>query len=401
MAETTCIGKIGMPKAKGYLPPLSRPSAAAYIWLSYSIFFFFEPIFRHSLRYWLENLAIFAFFLVMYVALDVIEVRKVKLGILGAFVVLGMVTFPFNPGASTFFLYGACMLPFLLESVSWVVTLLMLDFVLLVGEGMLLKYNFFTYAIAAFFLLFGGLSNVWMARQKWLNNKLALAQEEIIQLAAVAERERIARDLHDVLGHTLSVIVLKAELAGRLMERDPKRAAAEIADVESTARTALAEVRETIGGYRAKGLAAELAAAKRTLDAAGVMLACDAAPNAETGLRATEETVLSLVVREAVTNIVRHAEATECLMRLERTADGYHALRIEDNGRHPVTREGNGLRGMRERVLALGGRFSLKSSNGTRLLIELPVAPEPASTEAARRQNAGAVNGLMAAAQRT
>jgi two-component system sensor histidine kinase DesK len=293
------------------------------------------------------------------------------------------------------------MLPFLLESVSWVVTLLMLDFVLLVGEGMLLKYNFFTYAIAAFFLLFGGLSNVWMARQKWLNNKLALAQEEIIQLAAVAERERIARDLHDVLGHTLSVIVLKAELAGRLMERDPKRAAAEIADVESTARTALAEVRETIGGYRAKGLAAELAAAKRTLDAAGVMLTCDAAPNAETGLRATEETVLSLVVREAVTNIVRHAEATECLMRLERTADGYHALRIEDNGRHPVTREGNGLRGMRERVLALGGRFSLKSSNGTRLLIELPVAPEPASTEAARRQNAGAVNGLMAAAQRT
>jgi len=399
MSQPTYIGKIGMPKAKGYLPPISRPSGAAYIWLSYSIFFFFEPLFRHSLRYWLQNLAIFAFFLVMYVALDVVEVRQVKLGILAAFVVLGMLTFPFNAGASTFFLYGGCMLPFLVESVPWVVGLIVFDFVLLVGEGALLQENFFNYAIAAFFLLFGGLSNVWMARQKWLNSKLALAQEEIIQLAAVAERERIARDLHDVLGHTLSVIVLKAELAGRLMERDPKRAAAEIADVESTARTALAEVRETIGGYRAKGLAAELAAARRTLDAAGVALNCEAAPNAESGLHATEETVLALVVREAVTNIVRHAQATECRMRLELTADGYHALRIEDNGKNIVTREGNGLRGMRERVLALGGRFSLKSADGTRLLIELPVIAEPAAAEATGRQNREALNGLMAAAQ--
>jgi len=381
--------------------PLSRPSPAAYIWLSYSIFFFFEPIFRHSLRYWLQNLGIYAFFLVMYFALDVVEVPGVKLGILAPFVVLGVVTFPFNPGASTFLLYGACMLPFLVESVPWVVSLVMLDFALLVGEGWLLKYNFFTYGIAAFFLVFGGLSNMWMSRQKWLNNKLALAQEQIIQLAAVAERERIARDLHDVLGHTLSVIVLKAELAGRLMERDPKRAAAEIADVESTARTALAEVRETIGGYRAKGLAAELAAAKRTLDAAGVALTCETAPNAQAALHATEETVLSLVVREAVTNIVRHAEATECRMRLEVTADGYHALRVEDNGRNPVTREGNGLRGMRERVLALGGRFSVKSSEGTRLLIELPIAPEPAVAEAAGRLDAGAVTGLLPAAQRS
>jgi len=381
--------------------PLSRPSPSAYIWLSYSIFFFFEPLFRHSLRYWLQNLGIYVVFLAMYVALDVIEVPKVKLGILAAFVVLGLVTFPFNPGASTFFLYGACMLPFVLESVPWVVSLVMLDFVLLVGEGMWMKYNFFTYAIAAFFLIFGGLSNMWMARQKWLNNKLALAQEQIIQLASVAERERIARDLHDVLGRTLSVIVLKAELAGRLIERDPKRAAAEIADVESTARTALAEVRETIGGYRAKGLAAELAAAKRTLDVAGVTLTCEAAPNAETGLRATEETVLSLVVREAVTNIVRHAEATECRIWLEVTANGYHALHVEDNGKNAVTREGNGLRGMRERVLALGGRFSVKSAAGTRLLIELPVAPEPAVADAPGRLDTGAVSGLMAAAQRS
>jgi two-component system sensor histidine kinase DesK len=259
-----------------------------------------------------------------------------------------------------------------------VATLVLLDFALLVGEGMLLKKEVLDFAISAFFLLVGAVSNTWIARQKWMNNKLAMAQEEIEKLAAVAERERIARDLHDVLGHTLSVIVLKAELAGRLLERDPARAAAEIADVESTARTALAEVREAIGGYRAKGLAAELAAAKRTLDAAGVALTYETdEAAAERALDATEETVLSLAVREAVTNIVRHAEATECRMRLATTGDGFHALLVEDNGRHAVTREGNGLRGMRERVQALGGRFSLKSGlvqrQGTSLLVELPI----------------------------
>ena len=357
-----------------FLPPLSRPSPSIYIWLAYSIFFFFEPIFRRNLRYWLQNLAIYAFFLFLYVCLDVIEVASINLAILGTFVILGMVTLPFNAGGSTFFLYASSILPFVLPNGRLVAMLITLDFVLLVGEGYLIGNNALNYVIPAFFLVVGGVSNMWMARQKFMNTKLAMAQEEIQQLAAVAERERIARDLHDVLGHTLSVIVLKAELAGRLMERDPERAAREIADVESTARTALAEVRETIGGYRTRGLAAELAAAKRTLEAAGVELACEAVTDAESNLRATEETVLSLAIREAVTNIVRHAQATKCLMRFEQTSDGFHALLVEDDGVHSVRHEGNGLRGMRERVQALGGRFSIQSEHGTRLLIELPIA---------------------------
>lgn len=385
MATTGSIGIGNKPRKMWHIGgvPLSRPAPSAYIWLSYSVFFFFEPFFRHSRRYWIECLAIYALFLVMYVCLDVIEVQAVKLGILGGFVVLGLATFPSNAGASTFFLYTACMLPFLLPSSQMPLLLVLIgaDFLLVVGEGVLFKHEFLNYAVPAFFLLFGGISNTWIARQKWMNSKLEMAHEEIEQLAAVAERERIARDLHDVLGHTLSVIVLKAELAGRLMERDPKRAAAEIADVESTARTALAEVREAIGGYRTKGLAAELAMARRTLDAAGVALTYEADELvSKSSLPATEETVLSLAVREAVTNIVRHAEATHCRMRLATTEDGFHALLVEDNGCHAVTQEGNGLRGMRERVQALGGRFSLKSGlmqgQGTALLVELPVGGE-------------------------
>ena len=367
--------------------PFSRPAPSAYIWLAYSIFFFFEPIFRDSLRYWIECLAIYAVFLMMYVFLDIVEVKALKFTMLAGFVILGLAAFPFNAGSSTFFLYAGLLLPFMLESVAWVSALVLLDFALLVGEGVLLHYHFLNYSISAFFLLVGGVSNTWIARQKWMNQKLAMAHEEIQKLAAVAERERIARDLHDVLGHTLSVIVLKAELAGRLIDRDPRRAAAEILDVETTARSALAEVRETIGGYRSKGLAAELAMAKRTLDAAGVSLTYEVdALAAERPLDANKETVLSLAVREAVTNIVRHAEATECRMRLATTSDGFHALLVKDNGCHAVLREGNGLRGMRERVQALGGRFSLKSEQGTSLLVELPVASHFAVTTCATEQ---------------
>jgi two-component system sensor histidine kinase DesK len=163
--------------------------------------------------------------------------------------------------------------------------------------------------------------------------------------------------------------VLKAELAGRLIERNPQRAAQEIADVEKTARTALSEVREAIGGYRSQGLPAEMELARNTLQAAGVSLACESPlPH----LRAEEETVLCLALREAITNIVRHAQATQCRMRFTASSDGYHSLLIADNGAHVTLQEGNGLRGMRERIQSLGGRLSITTNPGVTLLIELP-----------------------------
>jgi two-component system sensor histidine kinase DesK len=355
---------------------IGSQTGTGYIWIAYSVFFFIEPVLRNERRFWLECIAIYIVFLAIYVGYMQARTMTQRRGLLVAMYLLGVLALPVNPGASTFFIYSAAFLPFLLASVPLVVTIMVVQCLGLLGEGLWLHLNWISLGATAFFLCVVGTSNIFIAQAKRSTYKLGLAHEEIEQLAALAERERIARDLHDVLGHTLSLIVLKAELAGRLIERDPRRAAQEMADVEKTARTALDDVRHAIGGYRSQGLPAEMELARNTLHAAGVALACESTlPK----LSAAEETVLCLAVREAVTNIVRHAHATRCSVRFATTEDGYHSLMVADDGTHPIRQEGNGLRGMRERVETLGGRLSITNDNGTALLVELPVTKAAAT----------------------
>jgi two-component system sensor histidine kinase DesK len=348
---------------------VGNQSNSGYIWLAYSIFFLIDPIMSHSRRLWIESGVIYAIFLVTYVSYMKARTVSQRRALLLALYILGVASFPITTGASSFFIYSAAFLPFVVASLPIVTAIIIAQTLGLVIEGWLLHINPIALTVTAFIMAIVGASNFFIARQKRADMKLRMAHEEIEQLAAVAERERIARDLHDVLGHTLSVIVLKSELAGRLIERDPQRAALEIAEVEKTARTALSEVRQAIGGYRSQGLPAEMELARSTLQAAGVTLACETPlPH----LYATEETVLCLAVREAVTNIVRHAQATHCRIGFNTSVDGYHSLLITDDGAHPELHEGNGLRGMRERVQSLGGRLSITTDPGVTLLIELP-----------------------------
>jgi two-component system, NarL family, sensor histidine kinase DesK len=344
-------------------------SGSGYVWLAYSLFFFIDPVLRHDKRYWLQSIGLYLVFLAIYIIFMRARTSRQRAWLLGSIYLLGVVSLPINGGATSFFIYAAAFLPFIVVSMPGVIGILALQCFGLVAEGILLHLNPVAISATAFFITVLGIGNFFIAQQKRGDAKLRLANEEIERLAAVAERERIARDLHDVLGHTLSVIVLKAELARRLIERDPARAAQEIADVEKTARTALSEVRETIGGYRSQGLPAEMEQARNTLQSAGVTLACESPlPH----LHATEETVLCLAVREAVTNIVRHAHATHCSMRFATSPDGFQTLLITDDGAPPTLQEGNGLRGMRERVQSLGGRLSITTDPGVTLLIELP-----------------------------
>lgn len=348
-------------------------------WLAYLVFYFVDPLVRRSLVYWLECLGFASIFVALYVGLFKFRRVELRLACIAGMYLLGALTYPINSGAITFFIYVAALLPFVIQSTRTVLICFVVEAALIVGEGWLLyrgaqHLSLLSPAFALFFIAVVGGSNIFFAQKQRADCKLRMAHEEIEALAAVAERERIARDLHDVLGHTLSVIVLKAELAGRLLARgdDTSRAAQEIADVERTARSALAEVRETIGGYRARGLSAEMDVARNALTAAGVSLEVEGVPAAGT-LRPAEETVLALALREAVTNVVRHAQARTCKLRFT-VQNGRHSLAIEDDGQHTATHEGNGLRGMRERVESMGGTFQLERGHGTRLLIELPTS---------------------------
>ena len=340
------------------------------LWVVYLGFFFVDPIVSHApLRLWLLDISGAVVFLFLYFGLFVLENPRAYLHI-GGMLLLGMLFMPINQGACTFFIFAAAMLPFCVN--TQLAAALGLASIGLVGavEGLLLHIHGWTLFYSALFPVIIGAGNTFFAERNRMNRKLRKANEEIEHLAKVAERERIARDLHDVLGHTLSVITLKSELAGKLMDRDPECAGKEIREVEEISRQALSDVRDAIRGYRSKGLAAELAQAKATLETAGVAVQSDSGSSVQ--LPALQESVLSLAVREAVTNVVRHARASTCRLRLEQQ-NGSCRLEIADDGLGFSSVEGNGLRGMRERVEMLGGTLERTNRSGTTLVITLPL----------------------------
>ena len=339
-----------------------------YIWLIYSLFFLVQPIEQNTRAAWLGFGAAYAGFLVCYFGIVLGPAQRWKLTSLTGMGLLALVYFRFNAGAAGMFIYVAALAPFVAESIILGIGAILVSALATVGEGVYLHYSPWSWGICAAFCVTIGAANLVAAQRMRAGRRLGLAYEEIAHLAKVAERERIARDLHDVLGHTLSVVVLKSELAGKLIDRDPGRARREIGEVEQIARKALTEVREAISGYRSEGLAAEIARAQKALDAAGVKLEVTGQPSQ---LAAAAETVLSLIVREAVTNIVRHAQASHCRLAVESRGQNT-ALIVEDNGRGGICEEGNGLRGMRERAESLGGRLRIESGAGTRLVVEIP-----------------------------
>jgi two-component system sensor histidine kinase DesK len=210
--------------------------------------------------------------------------------------------------------------------------------------------------------------------------ELQAARDQVARLAVADERLRFARDLHDLRGHSLSLIALKSELAGRLLPGHPERAAAEVADIEHVTREALAEVREAVGGYRAPTLAGELANARRALAAAGIEVALEWP---EVPLAAGTEAVLAWAVREASTNVIRHSGAERCAIRLRDEA-GVVALEVSDDGRGGAARGdgrggGAGLAGLAERVERGGGRLEAgaRDTGGFTVRVAVPNGGAP------------------------
>jgi two-component system, NarL family, sensor histidine kinase DesK len=196
---------------------------------------------------------------------------------------------------------------------------------------------------------------IWGIAQAINRNIEVLAvREENARLALADERNRFARDLHDILGHSLTVITVKAELANRLIDMDPDRARNELADLERLSRDALADVRRAVEGYRELTLPGELARAGMALSAAEIAAEL---PNTTDDVPTDRRELFAWAVREGITNVIRHSGAQRCTVVL-----GEHEVEIRDDGRGTdVASAGNGLTGLRERAAALGGTVLTQS----------------------------------------
>jgi len=291
---------------------------------------------------------------------------------------LGTAWVHWNIGAATFFIF-ACAMASSITSLKRAVVAIAAVFVLATLASLLITpapmrslflMPLFTAGLPV------SIGSIMDARLRRSRQALLRKQEEVEHMATIAERERISRDLHDLLGHSLSLIALKAELAGKLAGRDQEACRREIADIEATARQALGEVRSAVSGYRESGLLHALASARASLAAADVEL--DERVE-RVKLAPAAEHVVALALREAVTNVVRHAGARRCTLSLAQEG-GSAVLRVMDDGAGlrdagdlRGLRHGNGLSGMQERAAAIGGKLALAVAASSGLALELRV----------------------------
>src|SRR6266498_1271856 len=353
----------------GLLPKNREHGWAPYAWLVFLAFFYIQPVVDHpNWRTLLITNATVTAFLVMYFLIFWVR-QPFNYLLLVCMAAMGLGLANQNQGASVFIIFTASFIPWVAGrskrafiGLSALLTAIALDAALF--------HPPIGFWVTSLVVTLGvGLSNIHFAEKGRADAKHRLAHTEIEHLAKVAERERIARDLHDVLGHTLSLIIVKSTLAGKLLEKYPQRAKSEIADIEKVSREAMAEIRATLRGYSTYKLCEEIQRAEVALKSAGVALESEAA---ELGMTPAQESVVALIMREAVTNVVRHEQAQNCRVRIAPN-NGNCVFEIQDDGRGGFEGEGNGLRGMRERVEALGGRVERDTSAGTRLRFEFPL----------------------------
>lgn len=352
-----------------------QPAWSQGVHLLWSAWLFITPLFGnggYDLRWLAITAASYPLFVFAYAKYCTVSCRRSGWYAL-LMLAMGFALMPWYTGGFTYFVFGCIMLGGGgLRPVHYGFALLLAN-AAFIAEGMWLKYPWQALAwLPVTTLIVGVLVQVerFNARK---NAELALSHAEVRRVAAFAERERIGRDLHDLLGHTLSMVALKADLAGKLVERDPDAARHEIAEVARIARDTLAEVRATVSGMRNAVLAAELASAKLLLHADNIRLALQID---EVTLKPDAESALAMSLREAITNVQRHAGARNVEVRLQRDGKGV-AMEIRDDGRGGQLRAGNGLTGMRERLEAHGGSLELpgngaRDERGTVLVARLP-----------------------------
>jgi two-component system sensor histidine kinase DesK len=286
---------------------------------------------------------------------------------------LGAAATQFNPGATVLFVYAAASAGISesrRDALRWFVGLTVIVSVLSLLPNVPLPWRLWSFIPPLLFIWIVGAIQMEEAERSRDAAELRLRNARIEHLATVSERERIARDLHDLLGHSLTAVVMRAQLTKELVSRDPARAREEAAEIERTARDALAEIRKAVNGWRQASLDAELESARKALASAGVDLIVRR--DANLVIVGSTEHELALALREAITNVIRHAKARTCHVGIDADA-GELRLVIADDGVGSNKREGNGLAGVRERITALGGHVQRNGATGMTVSIAVPI----------------------------
>lgn len=295
-----------------------------------------------------------------------------RIAVTVAFAVVGAIAVFFNTGAAVYFVYAAAFAGTFeprAHAQRWLLGLAAALVVLALFSPVPLPYRIISFSFPLVFVWIVGSQVIVDAERERESARLRVDNARIERLATLGERERIARDLHDLLGHTLTGILVRAQLIRRLADSDPERAASEAGDIEELARGALDEVRSTVSGWRHHALDVEIDAARAALAAADVHLVVE--HDDGLSLSPAVEAALALAVREAVTNVVRHAAAGRCTIGI--VASGEQVmLTVADDGIGTTAPDGSGLAGMRERITALGGQVERRKQRGTTLKVTVP-----------------------------
>ncbi|BFM19963.1 sensor histidine kinase [Gilvimarinus japonicus] len=340
-----------------------------YVWLIFSAYYFI-PIFVIPLSGWALVLALLGYgaFVSTYIGVRYLPQNRWYLAIIAMLSIATACSF-ITPGASNFFMYSGFFLGVMLPLGYFIgaVSLVLLGTYFL-GEALHYPFLFFSLYIMIGAPTIGMIGVI--ERMRVQNAKREQhSTEQIRSLAQSLERERIARDLHDVIGHTLSTIALKAELAQKLLLREKsEQAANELTQLQAITRDGLRQVRETISGVHRTNLADELInLALRMREQNIQFLQTGAIP----ALNKKTDSALALILRELTTNLLRHSNADRCELAFKND-DDMHTMTVSDNGTLDDLTEGNGLTGIRQRLHLLGGQLSITTVNGFCVKITLP-----------------------------
>ncbi|RTE86804.1 sensor histidine kinase [Lysobacter sp. N42] len=319
-----------------------------------------------------EQIAVLSVALVAFVALYLycfqLPPQRMWLPIIGMFVIACLVT-PLNSGSIALFSYVGFFVGFayrwriaLFAVIGVIATMAMFHFWWGVGWDLFIHYGSVIVITVAIF------GRVERLRQRYAREKQR-SEDEIERLAKNVERERIARDLHDILGHTLSSIILKSDLAkAQLSKQQYAEAEQQLAELSDIARQSLSQVRQSVSGYQHGGLVLELKRLEHRLHDAGFQTAISGLPPQ---IEKTRETALVLALTELVTNIIRHSKGQNCEIHFDETSDTY-MVRVVDNGECEGVKEGNGLSGVSKRLKELGGSVDIANNRGCAVTLMLP-----------------------------